>query len=192
MKNTAKILRFLLRNAEGYNINQVAKSLNISAGSAFKILKEMEKNNIVSAKPMGNAIFYTLNLDNPEAAKMCELLLLEEKRNLAGYPKIYAEALETFERAELIVLFGSVLTKKQFNDIDVLFVTGKVKEVSQFCLQISKIRAKPVVPLILKKEDLIRELKEGKEAIISIIREGIVLKGESVFVAVIKKCKGRN
>lgn len=51
----------------------------------------------------------------------------------------------------MIIMFGSVLRKKDFNDVDVLFLTDKAKEVSQFCLNISKIRAKPVIPLILKR-----------------------------------------
>ena len=188
-KNTAKIMRFLLRSAELRNINQIAKDVKISIGSAFKILKDLEKGRIVTAQNMGNAIYYTLNLDNPEAAKLCEILLMEEKRKLTGYAKLYAESLQEFSKAELIVLFGSVLSKKEFNDIDALFVSNNVKEVNAFCLEISKIRTKPVVPLILKKNDLIKELKNKKEAIMSIIREGVVLKGESVFVDVIKNGK---
>lgn len=190
-KNTAKLLRFLLRNTEkiGYNSNQIAKFLKISVGSSFKILKDFEKDTIVTAQAIGNAVYYNLNLDNSETSKLCELLLLEEKRHLIGYAKLYAESIKEFDKADLIVLFGSVLTKKEFNDVDVLFVTNKVKEVHAFCLEISKIRTRPVVPLILNKEDLIKELKNRKEAIVSLIKEGIILKGESVFVEIIKNAK---
>lgn len=190
-KNTSRIIRLLLRNTEkiGYNINQVAKALKISIGSSFKILKELEKNKIIIPQAIGNAKYYTLNLDNPETNKLCELLILEEKRQLKGYPKLYAESLQEFSKAELIILFGSLLTKKEFNDIDVLFVTDKVKEVNAFCLELSKTRTKPIVPLILKKEGLIKELKSGKNSIMAIIKEGIILKGESVLLEVIKNAK---
>ena len=188
-KNTAKLMRFLLRNPEKYNINQIAKAVKISVGSSFKILKDLEKNSIVLAETIGNGGYYGLNLDNPEAVKLCEILLLEEKRQLAGYAKVYAESIKEFNKAELIVLFGSVLKKKEFNDVDVLFVTNKVKAVSDFCLELSKIRTKPVVPLILKRGDLIKELKSRKEAIVSAIKEGVVLRGESLFVEVIKHAK---
>lgn len=185
--NESRIMRFLLRNhaKPGFNINTIAKTLNISVGSAFKILKELEKEGIAAVEKLGNASFYSLSLMNEETAKICELLLLEEKRNLAGYARLYAEDVQKFEKAELIVLFGSVLRKKDFNDVDVLFVTDKAKEVSRFCLDISKARTKPVVPLILKKEDAIRELREGKEVMQTIIKEGVVLKGESVFIEII-------
>lgn len=190
-KNTAKLIRFLLRNIEryGYNSNQVAKYLRISVGSSFQILKDLEKNRLVTARHIGNAVNYNLDLDNPETVKLCELLLLEEKRKLSGYAKLYGESIQGFVKAELIVLFGSILEKKEFNDVDVLFVTKKPKGVNDFCLDLSKIRTKPVVPLILKKDDLIKELKNGNEALLSLIKEGVILKGESVFVEVIKNAK---
>src|SRR3989344_7973841 len=107
-KNTTKLVLFLLRNIEkpGYNINQLAKFLSISVGSSFKILKELEKNKVVAAQALGNAVYYKLNLDNPETAKLCELLLLEEKRHLMSYAKLYSESLQEFKDAELVVLFG--------------------------------------------------------------------------------------
>jgi len=190
-KNTARIVRFLLRSIEkiGYNINQIAKAVKISVGSSFNILKSLEKNKIVIANPIGNALYYALNLENLETIKLCELFLLEEKRNLKGYAKLYAESLQNFEKAEMIVLFGSILSNKEFNDVDVLFITDKVKDVNTFCLELSKMRTKPVVPLILKKNDFIRELKDKKDVIVSIIKNGVVLKGESVFLGIIKNAK---
>ncbi|MFH1916299.1 MAG: hypothetical protein ABIJ21_03470 [Nanoarchaeota archaeon] len=188
-KNTAAIIRHLLRTSEKHNINQIAKATKTSVGSAFKILKELEKEKIAVPEDLGNAKFYSLNLDNPEGAKICELLLLEEKRKLHGIAKVYAESLEKFKHAEIIALFGSILKKKEFNDVDVLFVTDNVKEVQALCLDISKVRTKPIVPLILKKKDLSKELKNKKEAIVSIINESIILKGESAFIEVIKHAK---
>ena len=185
-KNTIKIIRYLLRNFELRNINQISKELNISLGSTFKILKDLEKNEIVLLKKLGNANYYILNLKNQETNRLCELILLEEKRNLKSYAKIYSDEIKNFKNADLIILFGSILKNKQFNDVDVLFVTNKIKEVNKFCLEISKIRTKPITPLILKKSDLVKEIDNRKESILEIIKTGIVLKGESVFLEVIK------
>ncbi|HLC80840.1 MAG TPA: hypothetical protein VJG31_03640 [Candidatus Nanoarchaeia archaeon] len=187
-KNTAKVIMFLLRNTDkfGYNINQIAKLNKISVGSAFKILKELEKDKIILKEEISNASNYKLNFYNSETIKLCELLLLAEKRNLKGYAKIYADDIIKFKDAEMIILFGSVLKSKEFNDVDVLFITSQTKKVNEFCLEISRVRTKPVVPLILKQEDLIKTLKQRKEVIISLMKEGIVLKGESIFLEVIK------
>ena len=188
-KNTKKIILYLLRNLELVNINQISKKLSISVGSAFKILKDLEKSNIVVSSSLGNAKFYQINLNNEDTMRWCEILLSEERRNLKGYSKIYAEEIKKFEHSELIILFGSVLNNKDFNDIDVLFITNKPKEVTKFCLNLSKIRTKPVVPLILKKEDLIKEIKNKKEVVLNILKTGIILRGESVFIEVLKNVK---
>lgn len=185
-KNTKKIITYLLRNFEPININQIARKLNISVGSAFKILEGMEKNNLVSMKKLGNAKYYKLNLNNKETVKLSEFVLLGEKRELKGYSKIYADEIKDFKEANLIILFGSILKNKKFNDVDVLFVTNKVNETIDFCLSISKVKTKPIIPLILKKTDLINEIKNKKESILDIIRTGVVLKGESVFLEVVK------
>ncbi len=186
IKNKTKILGYLMKNFELKNINQIAKKLDISVGSVFKIFKELELNKIVLLRKLGNAKYYNLNLKNEETIKLCELILLEEKRNLKGYAKIYADEIQNFKNANLIILFGSVLKNKQFNDVDVLFVTNKVKEVSKFCLEMSKTKTKPLVPLILKKSDLVKEINNKRDSILEIIKTGIVLKGESVFLEVVK------
>jgi len=188
-KNTKKIILYLLRNLDLVNINQISKILNISVGSAFKILKELEKNNIVLSSDLGNAKFYQINLNNEETIKWCEILLSEERRNLKGYSKIYAEGIQKFEQAELIILFGSILNNKDFNDVDVLFITNKPKEVTKFCLGISKVRTKPVVPLILKKDDFVKEIKNKKEVALNILKIGVILKGESAFMEVLKNVR---
>ena len=187
-KNTAVIIMYLLKNIEelGYNINQIAKRNKISVGSAFKILKDLEKDGIIIKKEISNASHYKLNFDNLETIKLCELLLLAEKRDLRGHAKIYAEDIIKFKDAEMIIIFGSVLRGKEFNDVDVLFLTNQTKKINNFCLEISKVRIKPVVPLIIKQEDLIKAMKNKKEAILGMIKEGIVLKGESIFMEVIK------
>ncbi|MEK6874621.1 MAG: hypothetical protein AABX52_02625 [Nanoarchaeota archaeon] len=187
-KNTEKIVLFLLKNiAElGYNINQISKLNNISVGSAFKILRELEKNKIILKKDISNASHYKLDLNNYETIRLCELLLLGEKRNLKGYAKVYADEIIRFKQVDFIILFGSILKGNNFNDVDVLFVTNKIKKVNTFCLDISKVRTKPVVPLILKKDDLIKEIEQKKESILDMIKNGVVLKGESEFLEVRK------
>ena len=187
-KNTASVIRYLLKNIDefGYNINQIAKLNKISVGSAFKILKDLENDKIIMKKEISNASHYKLNFDNLETIKLCELLLLVERRNLKGHAKIYADEIVKFKDAKLIIIFGSVLRKKEFNDVDVFFLTNQTKKVTDFCLEISKVRTKPVVPLIMKKEDLIKAMKNKKEAILGIMKEGIVLRGESIFLEVIK------
>ncbi len=187
-KNTNKILNYLLRYFELKNINQISKELEISVGSAFKILKDLEKKKWVLPERMGNAIYYRINFDNLELVKVIELILIEGRRNLKGFSGVYANDLDNFN-CDLIVLFGSVLKKNKFNDVDVLFSGCNLREVSKLCLDISKVRSRPVVPLILTKNDLIKEIKLKRKSILDIIKTGVVLKGEDIFVEVLKDAR---
>ena len=190
--NTFKIINFLIRNLELYNINQIARALNLSVGSVHKILKLSEKRNIVNIKELGNAFYYSINFNNNEAIKISELVLIEDKNNILKENKvanIYAQDLEKFN-AKLIILFGSILNKKdQAKDVDVLFVIRnkeQAKEVHNFCLEISKIRTKKVNPLIMLEQDFINNIKNKNKVIIELIKNGMILKGEDIFIRGIK------
>ena len=190
--NTSKIINFLIRNLELYNINQIARALNLSVGSVHKILKTLEKRNIVNIKELGNAIYYSINLNNNEAVKLSELVSIEGKNNILRENKIaniYAQDLVKFD-AKLIILFGSILTKKnEAKDIDVLFIIKhkeQVSEINNFCLEISKIRTKKINPLIMLEQDFVNNLKDKNKAVQDLIKNGIILKGEEIFIRAIK------
>ncbi|MEK6841382.1 MAG: winged helix-turn-helix domain-containing protein [Nanoarchaeota archaeon] len=190
--NTFKIINFLIRNLELYNINQIARALDLSVGSVHKILKTLEKRNIVNIRELGNAIYYSINLNNNEAVKLSELVSIEGKNNILRENKtanVYAQDLAKFN-AKLIILFGSILTKKnEAKDIDVLFIIKnkeQVNEINNFCLEISKIRTKKVNPLIMLEQDFVNNLKDKNKAIQDLIKNGIILKGEEIFIRTIK------
>ena len=190
-KNQVKILNLLLRstNKYGHNINQIAKTLKISTGSSFKILKELEKKSFVISEKINNSKNYYLNFENKQARKLCEFILLEELNHLSRHAKLYTENIQEFKKAKLIILFGSILEKKEYKDVDALFVTTNIKEVQSFCFELSKIRTKPVIPLILSEQDLIKEIKSKNPAVSSLINNGFILKGESVFVDLMKNVR---
>ncbi len=193
-KNTSKILNFLLRNRDLYNINQIARILNLSVGSAHKILKNLEERNIVNMKKLGNARYYNLNFNNQEAVKLSELILIEEKNNLLKENKtarVYVHDLEKYD-SECTILFGSILNKGEAKDVDVLLIIKskrEMKKINNFCLEISKIRTKKVNPLILLEEDLIENIKKQNKAVADIIRNGIILKGGEIFIKTIKNAR---
>ena len=79
MNNRAKIFEFLYKNhGNGYNINQIARMLGISVGSAFKVLKSLEKSGNVIANRKNNALFYEVN-ESGRAKEFYEAI--EEKEN---------------------------------------------------------------------------------------------------------------
>ena len=187
-KNTNKVIDFLLRNIGkvGFNVNQLSKNIKISVGSAHKILHELKKEEIVIITDMKSSIYYKLNLNNPDTIDICKLILRENKKHLPSYIKIYVEEIEKFKEAEIIILFGSILDKKDFNDVDVLFITNKIKEVNLFCNEISKIRTKPINPLIMKLDDFTKNIKNKNNVILEIINKGVIINGEERYMVVLK------
>lgn len=193
--NTFKILSLLIRDIEPYNINQIARTLKISVGSAHKILKNLEGRNIVNVKELGNALYYSLNLDNNEAVKSSELVLIEDKNKILkenATARIYALDLEKYE-AKCIVLFGSILSKEEkANDVDVLFIIKnkeKASGVNKFCLEISKTRTKNIHPLIMLEQDFTSNIKMRNKTILDIVKKCAVLRGEDVFIKAIKNAR---
>ena len=187
-KNTNKVIDFLLRNIGkvGFNVNQLSKNIKISVGSAHKILHGLKKEEIVIITDMKSSIYYKLNLNNPDTIDICKLILRENKKHLPSYIKIYVEEIEKFKEAEIIILFGSILDKKDFNDVDVLFITNKIKEVNLFCNEISKIRTKPINPLIMKLDDFTKNIKNKNNVILEIINKGVIINGEERYMVVLK------
>ncbi len=193
--NAIKILDFLLRHTESYNVNQIARTLYISVGSAHKILQALREKQVVQVREMGNAIYYTLNFASTEAVKSCELILIKEKNQLLienKTAKVYVSDLEKYP-AQSIVLFGSILSpEKSARDVDVLFIIKRkqeVKAVNTFCLEISALRTKKVNPLIMLERDFSHNLKNNNKAILAIVQTGLILKGEDVFITAIKNAR---
>lgn len=190
-KNTLKIIEFLLKNIDktGFNVNQLARNIDISVGSSHEILHELKKKGLTKTIDFKSSIYYKLNLDNPDTIDICKLILRENKRKLSPTIKVYSEELEKFNQAKILILFGSILTKKEFSDVDVLFVTDKVDKVNIFCNEISKIRTKPINPLIMTLKDFINNLKIKQKVILEIINKGVILKGEEKFMEILKNAK---
>ena len=60
-------------------MNQISRELKISVGSAYKILKSLEKKSALVSRKIGNGIYYVLNLNNKEAENITELVLIESR-----------------------------------------------------------------------------------------------------------------
>ena len=78
MKNKARILEFLYKNRERYNVNQIARLVGISVGSAFKILKRLEKENYANASKKDNEILYELKSNDKVRSEYSKI---EQEKN---------------------------------------------------------------------------------------------------------------
>ena len=187
--NLTKIVDYLVRNIPNrFNVNQIARELRISVGSAYKILKSLEKKGVLISQKIGNGIYYALNLDNKEAGNISELVLMESRNKSFSknpHASVYAKDLKDAEKlSKAIILFGSILDTKDANDVDVLFIIdkGKSKAVEDFCMKLSNLRPKRVNPLFMTLADFKGNIKKQDKVIANILKKGIILFGEDVII----------
>lgn len=188
-ENEAKTIEFLIRNfSKEYNINQLAKELNISPGGMFKILKKLEKQKFLTEKKLGNNIFYKINYNSQDALDACVFALTEKRTT--PYIRAWMKDLEKLKpETELAILFGSILKKdKKAKDIDILLVFDKkkLKNVENLIDRINRIKSKKIHAVYQTKEDLIKNIRKQDRAILEEIRTGIILWGRDFLVGVIK------
>ncbi len=195
-KNVHGIMNFLVRNRGRFNINEIARHTNISVGGTYNALKNLKEKGVLKKDVLGNAVFYYINLENDEAQKLSELVLIENReKTLKSIPlaDIYANEIIKWKGfAKTCIIFGSILKTEKPRDIDVLFVAEKekIKELRRLCLALSRRRNKTISPLFMTSRDFKKNVKGGDEVIADIIKTGIILWGESVIFRVMKNEQG--
>ena len=187
--NESKVINFLLRNfSQDYNINQIARELHLSPRGAYKILKKLEKNQLLRSRGIGNNFIYTLDFEQEKVQDVCQFVLTEKETT--PYVRAWIRDLQPLRKLTMmVVLFGSVLTKdKQAGDIDVFLVFNQkhFSLVQEQIKKINQIKSKKIHPLIQTKTDLSRNLQQRDPVVLNVFRTGLVLWGRNVFVEVIK------
>ena len=191
--NLTKIVEFLFRNIPNrFNVNQISRELKISVGSAYKILKSLEKKSVLVSLKIGNGIYYVLNLDNKEAENITELVLIESRNKSLSknsHASIYAKDFKDGEKlSKAIILFGSILERKDTKDVDILFIIdkGKSKAVEDFCMKLSNLRPKRTNPLLMTMADFKKNIKKQDKVIADILKKGIILFGEDAVIDILR------
>lgn len=76
------ILKLLLGNKEGYNVNQIARLLHISVSWVHESLKLLENEGYVKSEKSKNSLMYKVNWKSPKAVKLSEFILIEDSERV--------------------------------------------------------------------------------------------------------------
>lgn len=186
--NEIKIVLRIFKNPEvDYNANSIAKHIEISSMGALKIVKRLQKENILTSKKLGKAIFYKLN-NNDYTKQYIKFLLKRESESSTSYIKKWINEIKKIKSADSAILFGSILKKhKEAKDIDVLLITNKRKilKLKKEIEEINLINTKRLHPIYQTKEDIIKNIKKDKILLNAI--KGIVVFGEDLIIKLLKK-----
>ena len=187
-ENEKKVLRLLLAFYDTeFSINQIAKECGLSPNGALKILKKLEREQVLIPKKIANIKSYRINFMSEKADFILELALMPELDTKLMY------RLKDFEELKQIagacILFGSYLRQKnQPNDLDVLFVLDR-KNYKGYKKQLENI--KQIVPakihdIIQTEEDFKKNIKNKDKIINEILNKGVVLWGYKLIWGAVK------
>ncbi len=186
--NEQKVIRFLASSIRDHSINELSKECNLTPNGAYKILKKLEKEEVIKPKKIANISSYKLNFESEKTTRILELAFIPDK--LEGRIKNRTEDLQALKDVTSIcIMFGSYITdKKEPGDLDLLFVLekekfNKYKKILDKVRSISPIKIQDVVQTT---EDLKQNIKKEDKIILTNLREGIVLWGFEKLVEVIK------
>ena len=169
-----------------YNANSLSKVLEISRVGTMKILKKFLHKDILVSKVIGKSIIYKVNLSDDYARKLIAFLLADEAQEHKQW-KFDFESLDG--KGRVVILYGSVIRNyDKAKDIDLVIIINKKdwNKVGEILDKRREILAKPLHDICLTADDMIRNIKQKKPAIIDTIKNGIVLFGQEEYVDIIK------
>ncbi len=168
-----------------YNANSLSKVIGITPMGTLKILKRLEQENIVKSKKIGKATTYKVNVEDSYAQKYLFLILVREAQSANPQVKRWITEVKKIKNADIIVLFGSVLEKPNFNDIDVLLITDQKRfsKLQQEIKELNEINIKKIHPMYQTYEDIIKNIKKRDKPILNAIK-GIIIIGEEKFLEI--------
>ncbi|MBS3142981.1 hypothetical protein J4464_06350 [Candidatus Woesearchaeota archaeon] len=194
METAQKILIRILKDiAVQHTVTSLAKEIGLSRVGAWKILKKLEAENIITLKPIGGGKTSTYivecNWSNILTEKNLELLLTEEAQNNQRW-------LDTFRELEasvdFLILFGSVLhSPKEANDIDLLVIADKkdLLKVNNTISKLQKTQIKKIHSINLTKAEFKVEISKHNKIFIDALKKGVVLYGQERCIQLVKEMK---
>ena len=191
-KKSYEILKIILKDiSKKHTVTSLSKERGISRVGSWKLLKKLEKENLIIMSPVGlektSVHEINLNWDNPLLEKILVFLITEDalKQNKWRY-----NFKELENHVDFLILFGSILhSTKEANDLDILNIISNEKsfiKIGKIISDIQVTQTKKIHSINLTEEELKHELKDKNKAYIDALKKGIVLFGQENFIKFIR------
>ncbi len=179
------VLIILKSPEKPYSASTISKVLGISHMGSLKILKRLETGSILKSKSVGKSVIYKIDAENQYSRDYIRFLLASEAENQSASVKRWVTEARKIKNCDIAILFGSVQTKKDPEDIDLLLITDQ-KRFNKLKVEIeelSQLNIKKIHPIYQTKKDLIENINKRDKVILNAIK-GIVAIGEGSFLEV--------
>ena len=185
--NEKKILLILFKDFSNYlNANSISKKVGISRIGSMKILKKLEKEELLLKKQIGKSIVYRLNLQKDYTKHLIVFLLSDEANN---FKRWLNEFKELFAEERIVMLYGSTIRDySKARDIDIMIIRekGDSEEIHRIIKERQKILPKKIHLIDLTPKEFLKNIEQKQSAIIDIIKNAIILYGQNKYVELIK------
>jgi DNA-binding Lrp family transcriptional regulator len=182
-----KVLRMILFAFDAdYSINQIAKECKIAPNGALKILNKFKNEGILTIRDIANIKSYKINFEDEKAELILELALMQDLDNKI---KNRLDDLKEMKGiADSSIIFGSYLTSKDPDDLDILFILKKenYKNYKESLKNIKDIMPIKIHDIAQTKEDIEKNIIRKDLIVLDAIKKGIILWGQRTIIGVIK------
>lgn len=173
-----------------YNANSISKILSISHVGTQKIFKRLLNDGLLTDKKIGKSIIYKLKLGDDYVRKLIAFLLADEANNFKRWKE---EFKALFKKDRIVMMYGSAIKNyRQAEDIDIMLVVKKneFKDVTKTISEIQEILPKKIHLIKLTAGDLLKNIKNKKQAIVDIVKNAVILYGQEKYTEIIKNVTG--
>lgn len=185
-KTKINILRHLALYRKEAATRELARETGIAAPNILKLLKELEAENILTSKKIGNSISYSLNRAN--------LLVKKIIWPAFNYENNLLNELGSYLAANLklpiisIILFGSRARgeEKPKSDIDLAFIVRAgdearcEKEIIDLNPAVSASFGSSIAPIIYRAAEFSAKAKSRERLVKNIVKEGRIIYGRLI------------
>ncbi len=166
-----------------YNANMISKKIDITRQGALKIVKILERKQLLVSKQYGKAVFYKIRLEEEYTQIVMKYLLMSQATIKAE--RWIREFKEWNEAIDSIILFGSTVRDyAKANDIDVVLVVNKVAPERREIMirEKNRVLRKPLHPLWQSQEDLKKNILLLDPVLIQALKTGYILYGQEHII----------
>lgn len=186
-KTKIKVVRALVKHKDWeFNITELAKDIDINKGILSRIIKNLEKENIIAVKRKGKIKLFSINKKN-EFIKNIIMPLFEKEEDF--FNLLLKDFVKKVKNKNIIsvVLYGSTVSGKAklTSDIDILIIVSKESKELEF--RLNEMRKEFLDKDMLLRIDIIklkelRKLNKLKEPFIrKVLKKHKILYGKKLM-----------
>lgn len=189
-KNEMRVLLTLFKDVHtNYNSNNLSKMLGLTPMGTLKIMKKMERQAILSSRRLGKAVFYRLTLESEYTRSLIRFLLSKEAEESLPRVRRWVKELRRLQGdARIGIIFGSVLRKEDYADVDLLLVLDQSQDqkANKAIKDMDSVSAKNIHAVKQTLADLQENIARKDKVVINALKTGIVIFGYDKLIGVVK------